>query len=479
MKKWTGVLISLLVLILIAYFIMGFLVQRTLNKNINAFHNTSMLSVHLDKYQRGWFSSQAVLAIKMHIPEQKTTDKNGITTTNPPVDLNLDFPLIINHGPFICTDSGIRFGLGHVTTRPQTHFHALVNYLNNTQFRYSLPSFSMNGKAGPEDFQFEWLGLTSLFSISPNVDKFKGDLTLYGFNGTANNITFKSAEVFNKFKFSYTQGLWLGQTHFSIPSVSATMGDTKAFELEAFDLDLSTDINNNLLNYNSSITLNKLFVDGNNYGPGAFKLSIKNLDPAAMADINKLEWTMLENNQNPELNMLALLAELPKLLSKGSVLELSEMYLTVPEGKITGSLKITLPQNNVNDPAQIMQKAHGEGQFRAPMATVKELLVETIDSDVDDNDDDATPSTTDTSTTDTSTTNTTNTSNTTNSSTTTNTATPVNETTDPAAQADAILKNYVTKGLLKVEGNDYVVDIKFDNQQLFVNGKPFSKDMLN
>ncbi|WP_083501241.1 YdgA family protein [Legionella quateirensis] len=460
MKKWTGLFISLLVLILLAYYVMGFLVERTLNKNINAFHNTTMASVHLDKYHRGWFSSRANLVFEMHIPAQQVTNENGSTKNNPPVDLNINFPLMINHGPFIFTDSGMRFGLGYVTTKPQTHYGALISYCNNTIFKYSLPSIITKGKTGPQDYQFEWLGLSAVLKISPNIDKIKGRWTAYGFNGDANNVSFKLGKVFNKFKFYYTEGLWIGQTHLSIPFFTLNADNAKVVEMEAFDVDLGSDISDKLLNYNANITLKKLFVNNNTYGPGSFKLSIKNLDPSAMADINKLQWTMLENNQHPELNMLALLADLPKLLSKGSELELSEMYLTVPDGQITGNLKLVLPQSDISDAAQIMQKAHGEGQFKAPAATVKALIAASLQSNSTNNQTQSTTARDPVPA----------------SSTTTD---PVNDTANSEAQADTIIKNYINKGLLRVEGTYYIVDIKIDNQQLFINGKLFKPEMLN
>lgn len=466
MKKWTGLLISLLILILIAYYIMGFMVERTLNKNINAIHKTSVASIYLDQYQRGWFSSRANLVLEMHVPAQQVKDDSGMTKNNPPVDLNIKFPLMVDHGPFIFTDSGLRFGLGYVTTKPQTRYGALISYCNNTIFKYSLPSILTKGKTGPQDYQFEWLGLTAELKISPDIEKVKGYWKAYGFNGDAANVSFKLGKVLNEFKFYYTEGLWIGQTHLSVPYFTLTADNAKVVEMDAFDLSLGSDISNKLLNYNADINLKKLSINNNTYGPGSFKLSIKNLDPSAMADINKLQWTMLENNQHPELNMLALLADLPKLLSKGSELDLSEMYLTVPDGTITGRLNIVLPQSDISDTAQIMQKAHGEGQFKAPAATVKALITASLEGNSSTNQAQSNGQTQPTTTRDP----------VPESSTTSE---PINGTVNPEAQADDIIKNYINKGLLKVEGNYYIVDIKIENQQLFINGKLFSPEMLN
>jgi len=42
-----------------------------------------------------------------------------------------------------------------------------------------------------------------------------------------------------------------------------------------------------------------------------------------------------------------------------------------------------------------------------------------------------------------------------------------------------MLQDYVSKGLLKVEGTDYVVTFKLENQQFIVNGQPFDSSMLH
>ncbi len=451
MKKWAGVLIIILAMIFLSYFTTGVLVKRTLNKNFDAFHDTSIMSVHLDKYQRGWFSSQALLTVKMHIPEQKTTDKNGVVSVSPPFDLDLSYPLTINHGPFIFTDAGIRFGFGYVSTRPQTHYDALIDYFNNTVFRYNLPALSMTGKSGNQSFQFEWLGLSTMMRMSPTAHKFDGNFTLFGLNGSSDNVLFHLGEIVSRFKFTYSQGLWVGQTNLSIPSISVNMGTQNEFNLEAFNLGLSSNLKDDSLNYNSTVTMKKLLVQGRSYGPGSLVLNIRNLDAKAMADINRLTWTMLEKNQNPELNQLALLVDLPRLLAQGTELELSELYFVVPEGKITGNLKIGLPKNDIIDPAQLLSKVQGTGQFRAPMEVIKKLMIASIQNNTQSTDQPVTGEPIP------------------------NTSVPV----DAQAQANGLLQRYVDQGFLKIEGNEYVVNIKIVNQQILVNGKVFNSNSFH
>lgn len=466
MKKCTGLLLSLAVLVLAAYYVMGLVVERTLTKNISVIPENPVLSVNLDDYQLGWFSSKTVLDIKMHIPEQTMRDKNGAPATEPPLDLVLKFPLIINHGPIIFTDAGIRFGMGHVTTRPQTHYQAFVNYFNNTLFKYTFPSVTFETKMGSKDFQFEMSGISALLSLSPKVEKVDGNITLYGLSGAGDNVVFKLGEVFNDFKFNKVEdGLWIGQTHYFLSSAALSMENKKVFDLEGFDLSFSSNIADGSLNFDFDASLKKLLVDDKNYDSGVLKLRIKNLDKEAMININKQQWKMMQNSQDATLPMLAMMAEMPKLFSKGAELELSELTATLPEGKITGNLKITLPKEG--NPDQLLLKARGKGQFKAPMAAVRKLAVPFIEEGLkkqaerSSQDQSATrdPAVA-----------------------ITNTASPTptaqDFNADAQKQVDKMLQDLVDQGILKVEGSDYVLNFELENQQITVNGKPFDPSKL-
>jgi len=468
MKKLTGILVSLVALILIAYYALGFIVESSLKKNISAAPQISMLKVHLDQYQRGWFSSHAILAVTAHIPEHTSTDKNGVATKMPPVDFDLSFPLTINHGPIIFTDSGIRFGIGHITTRPETHYNVLINYFNQILYRYTFPAVAFKSRIGGQDFQFELLGVKALFGTSANLDKLNSDFILYGLSGAASKVVFKLGKVLHYSKLFRTQeGLWLGDSQLSISSINLNIADEKTFSLAGLDFGLNADNHAGVLNFKWDVSLDKLLVEDKAYGPGVLKLTIKNIDPAAMPLVNQQVSNILQKSQDPQLSMMAILYEMPKLLSKGAQLELEEMSFKVPEGKITGHFKIWVPKNNLTDPQLLLQKVLGEGQFKAPMSLVRELMVASITDSITKQA----------------------------AKTAQAQSTPQQVAAAPVAtpapapvaadvktqaqqKADKTLQDMVSKGFLNVEGNDYVFNFKLENQQVTVNGQPFNPDML-
>lgn len=460
MKKWTGLSLTLVILVLAAYYIMGRVVESTLNRNINALPQAPVLTLKLDKYERGWFSSTAALALIMHVPEQHNTDSSGMAQTTPPVDLDLSFPLTINHGPIIMTDAGIRFGMGHVSTQPETHYNVLVDYANHTRMRYTFPSFAISTSMGSQNVQFDFKGISAALSISPDIDKMAGNITVHGLTGAVpdKGAVFKVGEISNTFDLNRREGwLWIGGNHLTVPSIDIRDGSHQ-FVLEGLDFSVNSDISNDLLNASYDMSLQKLTLENKTWGPGVVKLQVKNLDPSAMARVNQATWNLVQNTAHRDLFAITLVSEYANLMSKGAELNLSELDLTFPEGKISGNLNLSLPKGDAGgNPQAMMQKVVGNGQFRASIAVVKSLMVDTAQRNIaqqqtqtiaqEPNAGDVAQVSVD----------------------------PVNPHDQAVAQTDKILQDYVDKGILKVEGSDYVMVIKVENQQLIINGQVVGK----
>lgn len=465
MKKWTGILLSLVVLLLIAYTIMGFIVKNTLNQNINSIPQNSIVGVKLNDYQRGWFSSQAVLSIKMNIPAQESKDEHGVAKMQPPVNFELNYPLIIKHGPVICSDSGIHLGIGYVTTQPQSHYYVVVNFFNETWARYAFPSFTFKGGSGADFAEFSWQGLSATLGTSASLNNILGDWNLYGLNGSANNAAFQLGKVSDEFNLTHARdGLWLGKNHFSLLSASMSQANQKLFDLQGVELGSSSGVTEGLFNVDFSLSMDKLFVDNKTYGPGSLQLAIRNLDADAMASINQRAWTAMQNNQNSVLLIPELLSNVPKLLSKGSELEFSAA-VGLPEGKTTATFKLTLPKTDISDPAQLLQKANGTGQVKAPISVVKELITALLKNN--NKQQERTTPTSQQPTTATSL-----------PAISTVTSAPTNPDDEIQKQADKVLQNLLEKGYIKVDGNSYFVDLKIENQKIFMNGQLFDINKL-
>jgi uncharacterized protein YdgA (DUF945 family) len=464
MKKWAGFILAFVVLVLIGFYGAGVIIKNTLVKNINSLPKNPLFNVQVDKYQGGWFSSQAALSIKMQLPDQGPQNANGETKTDPLINFNIGIPILIKHGPFINTTNGLRFGLGLVTTEPETHYAAFINYLNRTVFSYNLAGFSLDGAMvqGEKNVHLNWQGLKSWASFSSNLDSHDGTFELLGFNTTLVDPSSQNVEI-NLGTFNadynlkrYIDWLWIGRCHFGIKSTDMSLSNKKIFELAGLDTSEEVRVNNGLIDLEYKISLTKLYTNDQNYGPGTIHLILRNLDPVVAAKLNQQSFNLMQNNNN-SLMMIGLMTDLPNLLAKGAELDLADLDVSLPEGKIVGRFKLTLPKvEGSSDFDQITKKAQGEGSLRVPMATVKTLMIVSIKSDLEkqaQNNPDTQNGSTDA-------------------------PNPINVDTEAENQAEQQLKNLVSKGLLKIEGTDFVISIKIENQQLIVNGKSFNPGML-
>ena len=70
MKKLAGLIIILAVLILGGYYGMGVLTERTIKKNIEVINQSNGLFAQIEQYNRGWFSSDAKIKWRLHVPER-------------------------------------------------------------------------------------------------------------------------------------------------------------------------------------------------------------------------------------------------------------------------------------------------------------------------------------------------------------------------------------------------------------------------
>ncbi|HAT8833504.1 TPA: DUF945 family protein [Legionella pneumophila subsp. pneumophila] len=448
MKKWIISVLLLVVIVLCFYPIIGMMALSTVKKNVDNIPRNPFLTWQLKDNHRGWFCSTAVLNLLVDLPAQENKDAQGNVKVQPALHLSLDFPIVIHHGPFIMTNNGLHFGLAWVTTKPETHYGALINYLNQTVVSYSLPSINMQGTNNGDqgNFVFVWQGLSAKLKVNPKVDKASGHVTMYGMSTKVQETDVRIGKVKINFALNrYMDDLWLGDSSIMLSSLSIITNSQPVFDLQNLGMDAWAGVNSNLLDFNLQLSLNKFVMNNNSYGPGQLKIEVKNLDPQAMAKLNHL-------NYDYPSNQIAILAEMFNLLSKGATLNLNQ-ELDTPQGHLSSSLNLALTKSSFSNPEDLLQNLKGNGQFKAPIKLVEQLLFESIKS---------------------------------------KTATPAadmsqSQVTEPLVDADAeahkqteeLLQKLVSKGIIKVEGDYYQASFTLENTKFTVNGQPFDPALLN
>ena len=165
------------------------------------------------------------------------------------------------------------------------------------------------------------------------------------------------------------------------------------------------------------------------------------------------------NRSQAQQALLSLLPDVPKLLSKGAVFEISKLKIKLPDGLMDAYLHIAFPETDANAPLQILPSVEGAGQLKMPAAFVKSLFVRSYKQKLllasmhSDSPVTAEPEEENTA--------------------------PVNLDQQAIYQADQKLADLIRAGAFQAKERDYVLDLKLSAGRLLVNGYPFNSGMLN
>jgi uncharacterized protein YdgA (DUF945 family) len=482
MKKLTGLVLILAVLILGGYYGMGFLTERTIKKNIEVINQTNGLFADVEQYNRGWFTSDAQVKWRLHVPERVVNDDNGNAQTIPAQDYQKEMAVKIYHGPFIFANKQIRFGAGYAetvfsfpeeynkqfdeqftkdSTKPLGDLNIFVNYFLRSSLRLSVPEFTLIAQKGAGTFT--WKGMESNFNMSSNKDQIDGDVIIDGLMFSKDDTTATLDKVTTEYDLHQTPaGLYLGDASFTLPSFDVVEKKETIVSIKDLSINSNSDIDDGLFSTHFSIGLQSVLANKKTYGPGELEISLRNLDAEILAKINQ-QVTAMQNGSEAERQqaMLALFPELPKLFSKGAEFEISKLNFKIPEGAIDGNLLVSLPKGDSPNPFELMQKVQGRAKLKAPVALVKQLIQQSVLQQMAKQPDMQQALVQQLQATNTD----------------PNQPKLTNEQL-AVMQADKQTAGMVQNGLVVLSGSEYVIEVTLEQGKFTVNGKPFDPAML-
>lgn len=482
MKKLAGLVVILAVLVFGGYYGMGLMTERSIKRSIDNLTQVNGLYAEVTEYQRGWFSSNAMINWKLHVPE-RVVNKNGQAMTVAAQDYSMQMPLKVYHGPVIMAESGLHFGLGYAETdiqlpakyskqfdemftpesgKPKLVMSLFVNYLNKSDITVGVPAFKLFAKKG--DGKFEWEGMYSTTTMTSNLNDVVGQFKINGFSLSKNQTTVQMGEFDTEYDMHRSaSGLMLGKAKMDFPSLLVMNDKTKVFEMQGMSFSSNNDVAGSLFSAYLSASLSKIFANGQTYGPGKLEIAIKNLDADVLAKINE-QTAALQNGTEEERQqaVMSLLPELPKLFSRGAQFEISTLNFTLPQGSINGDLSISLPAGENDNPFALAQKVQGHGKLSIPADVLKELMIETLKQQMKKQPalqqaliEKIQASQPDTA------------------------RASLSPEQIAADRADKQIEQFVQSGLITKQGSNYMVEFKLEQGQLTVNGKPFNPSMVN
>lgn len=476
MKKIIGLVVILAVLVLGSYYGTGMITERKVRETINIINQSNGLYAEIKNYDRGWFSSSAQIDWNMMVPERVVSGADGQSKTIPAQKYELTMPLKINHGPVIFYDSGVKFGLGYAktdidlppkyvkqfeslftkeSTKPQVDLSLFVNYLAKTRITLSIPEFQLIAKEGSG--KLNWQGMNTSISMNSDLSAVDGDLKISGMTYSQNEMKMTLAAVDSVYSLSKSSyGLFTGSASLSFPSLVVMNKDAKIFELDDFDVESSSDISGEVVNSHLRMSLDSLLLNNQKYGPGNFEMAIRNLDAKAMGRINELS-NQLQNGDEAQKQqtLVLLMQELPKLVSQGPEIEVSQMEFKLPDGKIEGNMLLSIPKQPDANIMTIVQGVKGNAHLEVPRDLVRMAIADTIKKSIMNNQlqqalaqQNQNPMS-------------------------------VTEVHNQAqSMADKRLDAMIDAGVFVKKDKDLVVDLQLEKGKLIINGKPFDANMI-
>jgi uncharacterized protein YdgA (DUF945 family) len=399
MKKLVGILGVIIVLVLVGYYGMGLMTERSLNKDVALVNQSDNVRVEVKQYDRGWFASKADLQWKLTLPERASVNQQSESITIPAQSYTMQMPLAIYHGPIIFAKDGVHFGLGYASTnldmpqelkqkftetfspqstQPKIDLSVLVNYMNRSRLTMAIPEFALISKN--DDGKFNWHGLISSVTVNAGLNRINGDFVVNGVDVSKGDMSAKVGKVTSEYNLHEAEnGLMLGDGSFSMPSALLQKGQQKQFELSSLHIQSSSDVVGGLFHSSLKASVESIYSDGKTYGPANVDLSLKNIDAEVLARINE-QANKLQGGteQQQQQALFAIIPELPKLFGKGAELELSNLNVTMPEGNVEGNLSVNLPEGQTSNPFELIQKINGEGSLTLPQSIVKSMLKEVV-----------------------------------------------------------------------------------------------------
>lgn len=478
MKKLLGLVLVLAALILGSYYVTGYITEHTFKKNIALISPSNGLAVSVGQYHRGWFHSNALLDMNLHIPARTVTNQDGQTTTVNEQDFKVQVPVDIYHGPVMIVDSKPLFGLGYAHSHvilpdsyaekltqnytaesisPVLNMTLFVNYLNKSSLGLEMPAFKLISKQG--NTTFEWLGMTNQSSISSDRTYVNGRVMIDGVNLSKDKMNLVLGKITSNYNLHVTNmDLYLGDADFLISSLVVKEATEVTLDARELNVHSTNDVVDGLFNSHLSVKLDKMLNDGQSYGPVSLDMSLKNIDAVVLAKINEQANGMQQGTDAERHQVLmSLLPQLPKLLSKGTTFEVSDLNIGMEDGVVKGNMLVSLPANDLDNPFQLIQKIKGHGKLQISAAVLKRLIADSTKQALQ-----AQAPAEQTSPVD-----------------ATAAVEPPKDIDQLAiVKADEKIAALVKSGLLINHDSDYLIELELADGQLLVNGKPFNQAML-
>ena len=339
------------------------------------------ITVESEDLKDGWFNSEGQHRIKL----SDGVLKNLLPGVNN-IDLDKDIDVLVNtkfhHGPIAFSSLGGKGGsfspvlaVGESTFKIETDGQQidvpgiLYTQVNATgsggKARYTIDSFSH--KADNAAIEFD--GLDFDFDISDKGEAVDGKgqtgkMSITGDNG--------EKMVLNELKFNAdvtdNDGLWLGDSSFSLGDMSFSDGRGQNFSVKDIHVSGGSDSSKDTMKGDAKLTVGSFDVSGMTFEDFTFDYEMDNLNMQAMRDFQK----SAKAGPNGLPDQGAMMESMKNLVAGSPKLNINEISIVTPQGKVKADLHFSLPDEVDMGffPLSLLPQIQGDANVRVPKAVI-------------------------------------------------------------------------------------------------------------
>ncbi len=440
--KITGIIGIIGSLILLTPYIMGWVVKNEFYHLISDLNSPNQFEIQVIEYRQGWFSSVANVQYTLYADKPSNI---GLDTNNQAAQ-PFQFVLQekIHHGPVIFlrknkekeTPSSLIFARALVESDINDQQYPItartIIQLDGRITTNILANKIANSLEQAEGMSFVLQKLNGNFDLNPKQKDSQGYLNLESMDLMMKNTQLKVKNIHLNYKLNRNAtDIWAGKRNINIDKLFIDTPDNKQIVLEDFKFNFTNTFNEPYMGASMNANLGSAKIDGKNYGAQAIEFTIDKLDAKSLSDIQK----HVNETQQQNIPLPILFTQFYQLgmnlLSKGFVFDLSRFSLNYTAGVVVAKAHVELKahQDPFYSPFQLLEGLSATAFLQIPKTLLEEIVREYYNSSID----------------------------------TTSKEKPKDSKTR--------IKEWVDAGWLKLEGNDYQLNLKFDQQKLLINDK--------